>query len=176
MSKAKTDLPAARLNAAVLTISDRRGPDEDTSGDYLAASLTDSGHHCVQRAISKDNIYAIRALLSQWILDPTIHVILCNGGTGFSHKKSTIAAVTPLLDQVITGFGEQFRYLSYQDIGSSALQSDALAGTANRTLLFCIPGSGGACKLAWEKILQEQLDSRHRPCNFASEYLDSPTI
>ncbi|EJC61784.1 molybdenum cofactor biosynthesis protein B [Alcaligenes faecalis subsp. faecalis NCIB 8687] len=172
MSKAKTDRPAARLNAAVLTISDRRGPDEDSSGDYLASSLSESGHHCVQRAISKDNIYAIRAILSQWIADPDIHVILCNGGTGFSHKKSTIAAVTPLLDQVITGFGEQFRYLSYQDIGSSALQSDALAGTANRTLIFCLPGSGGACALAWENILKEQLDSRHRPCNFASQYLE----
>lgn len=171
MSKAQPDLPPASLACAVLTISDKRGQHDDTSGDYLAASLQDSGHRCVQRAISRDDIYAVRAVLSQWIADPGIQVILCNGGTGFSHKKSTIAAVTPLLDQVVTGFGEQFRYLSFQEIGSSALQSDALAGTANQTLLFCLPGSPGACKLAWEGILRQQLDSRHRPCNFASQYL-----
>ncbi|HRL22431.1 MAG TPA: molybdenum cofactor biosynthesis protein B [Alcaligenes sp.] len=171
MSKAQPDLPAASLAAAVLTISDKRGPNDDTSGDYLAASLQNSGHRCVQRAISRDDIYAVRAILSQWIANPDIQIILCNGGTGFSHKKSTIAAVTPLLDQVITGFGEQFRYLSFQDIGSSALQSDALAGTANQTLIFCLPGSPGACTLAWEGILRQQLDSRHRPCNFASQYL-----
>ncbi|WP_454004484.1 molybdenum cofactor synthesis domain-containing protein [Alcaligenes sp. Marseille-Q7550] len=171
MSKAKPDLPPVSLAAAVLTISDKRGPGDDTSGDYLAASLQESGQRCVQRAISRDNMYAIRAVLSQWIADPAIQLILCNGGTGFSHQKSAIAAVPPLLDQVVPGFGEQFRFLSYQEIGSSALQSDALAGTANETLLFCLPGSPGACKLAWEGILRQQLDSRHRPCNFASQYL-----
>lgn len=173
MSKADPALPLQPLNCAVLTISDSRRSDNDTSGDYLANSLTAAGHRCVARAISRGDLYQIRKALSDWIADDAVQVILTNGGTGFSHQKSTAAAITPLLDQVITGFGELFRHLSYQDIGSSTIQSDAFAGTANGKLVFCLPGSTGACRTAWEGILKEQLDSRHRPCNFATHYRDA---
>lgn len=168
--KADPALPPVSLRCAVLTISSRRTAAEDTTGDYLATALAEAGHVPQARALCPDDRYRIRQVLSDWIADPAIQVILCNGGTGFSHRKSTIPAVTPLLDQVIPGFGELFRHLSWLDIGASSLQSDALGGTANDTLVFCLPGSTGACKLAWEKILQPQFDSRQRPCNFASAY------
>ncbi|QAA92530.1 molybdenum cofactor biosynthesis protein B [Pollutimonas thiosulfatoxidans] len=170
MSKARTDAPAIALRCAVLTISDTRTADSDSSGDYLAASLAAAGHQCTARAIVPGNLYGIRRIISDWIADDAVQVILTNGGTGYSHQKSTVAAITPLLDQLITGFGELFRQLSYRDIGSSALQSEAFAGVANETLVFCMPGSTSACKTAWEGILREQLDSTHRPCNFASDY------
>lgn len=168
--KADTTLPPVQLHCAVLTISSRRTAAEDTSGDYLADALQAAGHTLQARALCPDDRYRIRQVLSDWIADPDVHVILCNGGTGFGHNKSTIPAVTPLLDQVVSGFGELFRHLSWLDIGASALQSDALGGTANGTLVFCLPGSTSACRLAWEKILQPQFDSRQRPCNFASAY------
>lgn len=156
------------LNIAVLTVSNSRTADTDTSGDYLRNSLQQAGHHCVASSILPNDLYVLRSQLSQWIADPTIHVIITNGGTGYADKKkSTIAAIRPLLDVEITGFGELFRSLSYTDIGSSSLQSDALAGMANQHYVFCLPGSTGACKLAWEEILNTQLDSRHKPCNFA---------
>lgn len=173
MSKAKPDTPKVALNGAVLTISDTRTPANDTSGDYLAQALTEAGHHCVAREICSGNIYALRKIISDWIADPAIHVILTNGGTGYSHQKSTAAAITPLLDVTISGFGELFRHLSFLEIGSSTLQSDAFAGGANDTLIFCMPGSTGACRTAFERIIKEQLDSTHKPCNFASHYLDS---
>ncbi|MFT0532992.1 molybdenum cofactor biosynthesis protein B [Castellaniella hirudinis] len=172
--KADPTLPPVSLRCAVLTISSRRTAAEDTSGDYLCAALKDAGHGLEARDLCVDNPYQIRKILSAWIADPAIQVILCNGGTGFTHEKSTIAAVTPLLDQAIPGFGELFRHLSWLDIGSSALQSDALGGTANQTLVFCLPGATGACRLAWEKILQPQLDSRQPPCNFATAYRKHP--
>ena len=171
MSKADPSKPRASLNIAVLTISDTRTSANDTSGDYLAESAVAAGHRCVQRTISSGNLYHIRKIVSDWIDDQNIQVILSNGGTGFSHDKSTAAAITPLLDAGISGFGELFRHLSWLEIGSSTLQSDAFAGTANNTLLFCMPGSTGACKMAWEKIIREQLDSTHRPCNFATHYM-----
>lgn len=158
------------LNIAVLTISDSRTPENDSSGDYLVESLTQSGHQCVTRAIVSNDMWQIRKTLCDWIADMQVQVIITNGGTGFTHQKSTRTAVVPLLDQVITGFGELFRHLSYLDIGSSAVQSDAFAGLANDTLVFCIPGSPGACQLAWEGIIKEQLDSRQAPCNFATLY------
>lgn len=170
MSKADTQKPPVTLSCAVLTISDTRGADNDTSGDYLAESLRAAGHHCVQRAITPGNLYQIRKILSDWIADDSIQVILTNGGTGFSHNKSTAAAIAPLLDQTISGFGELFRHLSFLEIGSSTLQSDAFAGAANNTLIFCMPGSTGACQTAWEGIIKEQLDSTHRPCNFGTHY------
>lgn len=170
MSKADTRKPQTALTFAVLTISDTRTAANDTSGDYLAESIAAAGHRCAQRSISPGNIYHIRKVLSDWIADDAIQVILTNGGTGFSHRKSTGAAITPLLDTVISGFGELFRHLSWLEIGSSTLQSDAFAGAANNTLVFCMPGSTGACKTAWEKIIREQLDSTHRPCNFATHY------
>lgn len=168
--KADPTQPPVSLQCAVLTISSRRQAKDDTSGDYLEAALREAGHAVRARSLCPDDRYHIRKVLSDWIADPAVQVILCNGGTGFTHGKSTIAAVTPLLDQVVPGFGELFRHLSWLDIGASSLQSDALCGTANGTLVFCLPGSTGACRLAWEKILQPQLDSRQQPCNFASVY------
>ncbi|CAM3790051.1 molybdenum cofactor biosynthesis protein B [Castellaniella denitrificans] len=168
--KANPALPPVSLRCAVLTISSRRTAAEDTTGDYLAAALGEAGHDLRARALCPDDRYRIRKVLSDWIADPDIQVILCNGGTGFTHGKSAIPAVTPLLDQVVPGFGELFRHLSWLDIGASSLQSDALGGMANDTLVFCLPGSTGACRLAWEKILLSQLDSRQLPCNFASAY------
>lgn len=170
MSKADTKKPPVSLSCAVLTISDTRDADSDTSGDYLSESLLAAGHRCTKRAITPGNLYQIRRIISEWIADDAIQIILTNGGTGFSHNKSTAAAITPLLDQVISGFGELFRHLSYLEIGSSTLQSDAFAGAANNTLVFCMPGSTGACKTAWEGIIKEQLDSTHRPCNFGTHY------
>ncbi len=172
MSKADTSKPAVSLNCAVLTISDSRDASNDTSGDYLADSVAAAGHRCAKRAISRGDLYQVRKVISDWIADDAIQVILTNGGTGFTHGKSTAAAIGPLLDLSIAGFGELFRHLSYLEIGSSALQSDAFAGSANNTLVFCMPGSTGACKTAWEGIIKEQLDSTHRPCNFGTYYLD----
>jgi len=168
--KADPTLPPVSLRCAVLTISSRRQAADDTSGDYLCGALQQAGHVLQARELCSDDRYRIRKVLSDWIADPAVQVILCNGGTGFTHRKSTIAAVSPLLDQLIPGFGELFRHLSWQDIGASALQSDALGGRANDTLVFCLPGSTGACRLAWERILQPQFDSRQQPCNFASVY------
>ena len=173
MSKARTDQPKLSLNCAVLTISDTRSAANDTSGDYLVQALADAGHHCKERGLCKGNIYELRKIISAWIADPDIHVILTNGGTGYSHQKTTAAAITPLLDVTIAGFGELFRHLSFLEIGSSTLQSDAFAGGANDTLIFCMPGSTGACQTAFERIIKEQLDSTHRPCNFATHYLDT---
>lgn len=168
--KASASQPKASLRCAVLTISDTRTAENDTSGDYLRDSLAAEGHECVARALTAGNLYQIRKIISNWIADDAVQIILVNGGTGFSHQKATGAAITPLLDTVIVGFGELFRHLSYLDIGTSTLQSDAFAGAANNTLVFCMPGSTSACKTAWEGIIREQLDSTHRPCNFATHY------
>lgn len=170
MSKADTTKPTRPLNCAVLTISDTRKPDGDTSGDYLAASLEAAGHRCTQRAHTVGNVYQVRKIISDWIANEDIQIILTNGGTGFSHGQTTATAITPLLDMTLAGFGELFRHLSYADIGSSMMQSDAFGGAANDTLIFCMPGSTNACKTAWEGILKQQLDSTHRPCNFGSHY------
>lgn len=168
--KADPSLPPVSLRCAQLTISSRRKAADDTSGNYLAAAIQDAGHTLQSRRLCANDRYQIRQVLSDWIADPDVQVVLTSGGTGFTHGKSTIAAVTPLLDQVIPGFGELFRHLSWLDIGAAALQSDALCGMANNTLIFCLPGATSACHLAWEKILRPQLDSRQLPCNFASVY------
>lgn len=160
--------PGITLNVAVLTISDSRTIESDSSGDYFAERLAEQGHHCVTRSIVTNDTWQIRRILCDWIADVNIQIIITNGGTGFTHQKSTRTAIQPLLDQTITGFGELFRHLSYLDIGSSAVQSDAFAGLANNTLIFCVPGSTGACQLAWEGIIREQLDSHQAPCNFAT--------
>jgi molybdenum cofactor biosynthesis protein B len=170
MSKANTTAPTLPLNCAVLTITDNLKPEGDTSGDYLAANLVAAGHRCTQRALCSGNVYQVRRIISDWIADEDIQVILTTGGTGFSHGQTAAAAITPLLDMPIAGFGELFRHLSYADIGSSMMQSDAFGGAANNTLIFCMPGSTNACKTAWEGILKQQLDSTHRPCNFGSHY------
>lgn len=161
-----SDLHCVALGAAVLTISDTRTPETDSSGDYLSAALADAGHEVLEREIVPDDIYAIRAVVSAWIANPAIDTILCTGGTGFSGRDSTPEAVTPLFDKVIEGFGELFRHISFQEIGSSTIQSRALGGYANNTVIFCMPGSTGACKTAWTGIIAEQLNSRHKPCNY----------
>lgn len=154
------------LNAAVLTVSDTRTTADDTSGDFLVDSLSAAGHAVVDRTIAKDDIYQLRAVVSGWIARSDIDVILVTGGTGFSGRDSTPEALIPLFDKTIDGFGELFRHLSYADIGTSTIQSRAVAGFANETVIFAMPGSTSACQLAWNQILIEQLDSRHRPCNF----------
>lgn len=156
------------LNIAVLTVSDTRTSATDTSGDYLATEVVGAGHNLTDRAILKDDIYQLRAKVSAWIADPIIHVVISTGGTGFSGRDSTPEALQPLFDKQVEGFGELFRQISYDEIGTSTVQSRAFAGMANNTLVFCVPGSTGACKTAWTKILAEQLDSRHKPCNFVS--------
>lgn len=159
--------PAA-LAVAVLTVSDTRVEANDTSGDFLAAAAAEQGHQVKARAIIKDDVALIRAQASGWIADSGVDVVLITGGTGFSGRDSTPEAVEPLFDKRIPGFGELFRYLSWQEIGSSTVQSRATAGLANNTLVCCLPGSTGACKSAWQGILREQLDSTHKPCNFVA--------
>ncbi len=154
------------LSIAVMTVSDTRTGENDTSGDYLAQALQEQGHRAAVRAIVRDDIYQIRATLSAWIADASIDAVLVTGGTGFSGRDSTPEAVRPLFDKEVDGFGEVFRALSFTEIGSSTIQSRAVAGFANETIIFCMPGSTGACKTAWNGIIREQLDSRHRPCNF----------
>ena len=156
------------LKVAVLTVSDTRTEDTDRSGQALVQRLEAAGHQLADKQIVIDDIYRIRAAVSGWIADPEVQVILTTGGTGFTGRDSTPEAVSALLDKRIEGFGELFRQLSYQEIGSSTVQSRCLGGMANHTVVFCLPGSTGACRTAWDGILAEQLDSRHRPCNFAN--------
>ena len=154
------------LNVGLVTVSDTRSFDTDTSGQYLAEEIENSGHVLAKRKIVIDDIYLLRAQVSDWIADEGVHVIISTGGTGFTGRDSTPEALKPLFDKSIDGFGELFRHLSLADIGTSTVQSRALGGIANKTVIFCLPGSTGACRLGWQSILKEQLDSRHRPCNF----------
>lgn len=154
------------LKIAVMTVSDTRTEANDKSGKILVDNLKSSGHYLVEKVIVPDNIYQIRAVISRWIAEPSIQVILTTGGTGVTGKDNTPEAIKPLLDKEITGFGEIFRFLSYQEIKTSTIQSRAIAGVANGTYIFCLPGSSGACQTGWQ-IIQDQLDSRHRPCNLA---------
>lgn len=156
------------LNIAVLTVSDTRTPDTDTSGQYLAAAVVGAGHTLADHQIVKDDIYQLRAVVSAWVANPQIQVIVTTGGTGFSGRDSTPEALSVLFDKHIEGFGELFRHFSLHEIGTSTLQSRALAGMANKTLIFCVPGSTGACKTAWINILQPQLDVHTKPCNFVA--------
>jgi molybdenum cofactor biosynthesis protein B len=165
MAKA-TDTETQALEIAVLTVSDSRSEDNDSSGQYLAESLRQAGHQLADKRIVKDDIYQIRAVLSAWIADAGVDAVLVTGGTGFSGRDSTPEAVAPLFDKQIEGFGEVFRALSLQEIGSSTVQSRALGGFANNTVIFCMPGSTGACRTAWEGVIRDQLDSSFRPCNF----------
>ena len=154
------------LNVAVLTVSDTRTQETDTSGTFLEEALLAAGHSVADRQIVIDDVYQLRAIVSQWIADPKVEVVLTTGGTGFSGRDSTPEALSPLFDKAIDGFGEVFRALSLEEIGSSTVQSRALAGMANGTVIFCMPGSTGACRTAWEGVLKDQLDSEHQPCNF----------
>ncbi|RJG48491.1 molybdenum cofactor biosynthesis protein B [Motilimonas pumila] len=153
-------------NIAVLTVSDTRTEETDTSGQYLVDALKAEGHQLMAKEIVIDDKYKIRATLSNWIADEAISVVLVTGGTGFTARDTTPEAVKVLFDKEVEGFGELFRQISYQEIGTSTIQSRALAGFANRTVVFCMPGSTNACKTAWTHILQQQLDCRHKPCNF----------
>jgi len=155
------------LAIAVLTISDSRTEADDKSGGLLRDKAENAGHPVVAREIVPDDVYQMRAIFSRWIADPEVRVIVSTGGTGITGRDSTPEAIAPLLDKAIDGFGELFRQLSFQEIGASTIQSRALAGLANGTLIFCLPGSSGACRTAWDQIIGPQLDSRTKPCNFA---------
>ncbi|MCV9878197.1 molybdenum cofactor biosynthesis protein B [Brenneria izbisi] len=154
------------LNIAVLTVSDRRTQADDTSGDYLREAAQSAGHRIIASAIVKENRYQIRAQVSAWIASDDVQVILINGGTGFTPSDQVPEAVGVLFDREIAGFGELFRMVSYEDIGTATLQSRATAGLANQTVIFAMPGSTRACHAAWERIIQDQLDARQKPCNF----------
>jgi molybdenum cofactor biosynthesis protein B len=153
------------LNIAVMTVSDSRTEETDKSGQLLVSRLTATGHLLAEKAIVPDDIYQIRAVASRWIADPQVHIIITTGGTGLTGRDGTPEAISPLLDKRIEGFGEIFRALSFEEIRTSSLQSRALAGVANGTYIFCLPGSTGACRTAWDSLLREQLDYRTRPCN-----------
>lgn len=156
------------LNLCVLTVSDTRTQAEDSSGDYLVQSLAEAGHRLAERALLKDDRYQLRAVVSRWIADENVDGVLVTGGTGFTGRDSTPEALLPLLDKQMDGFGELFRAVSFDEIGTSTLQSRAFAGLANGTFVFALPGSTSACRTAWEKIIRAQLDSRTKPCNLAT--------
>ena len=153
------------LNIAIMVVSDSRTEETDTSGKTLVDRLVDAGHQCAEKVIVIDDIYQIRAKISAWIADPAINAIITTGGTGVTGRDGTPEAVKPLLDKELTGFGEVFRKLSYDEIGTSTMQSRAIAGVANGHYIFCVPGSSGACRTAWDKLISAQLDYRTRPCN-----------
>lgn len=156
------------LSLCVLTVSDSRTLDNDFSGDYLVRAAVDAGHRIAERALLPDDRYQMRALVSRWIAEASVDGILVTGGTGFTGRDSTPEALLPLLDKEMPGFGELFRAISHEEIGTSALQSRAFAGLANSTFVFCLPGSTSACRTAWERIILTQLDARTRPCNLAT--------
>ena len=154
------------LNCAVLTVSDSRTIKEDTSGSLLAELIEGDGHRLADRNLVRDDVYQVRAVVSAWIADAGIQVIVTTGGTGFTGRDSTPEALTPLFDKTIDGFGELFRQISFEEIGASTIQSRCVGGLANATLIFALPGSSNAVRTGWEKILRPQLDIETRPCNF----------
>jgi molybdenum cofactor biosynthesis protein B len=160
--RAREFLPVA---IAVLTVSDSRDEQSDKSGRLLVERLTRAGHRLAEKAIVPDDVYQIRAIVSRWIADAGVNAVITTGGTGVTGRDGTPEAVRPLLDKVLDGFGEMFRSISYADIKTSTLQSRALAGVANATYVFCVPGSSGACATAWDTLIEAQLDIRTRPCN-----------
>ncbi|MDX8125734.1 molybdenum cofactor biosynthesis protein B [Methylomonas sp. OY6] len=162
MSEVREFIP---INIAVLTVSDTRTELDDVSGQTLVTGLTAAGHNLIDKKIVPDDIYQIRAAVSHWIADPQVNAVISTGGTGVTGRDGTPEAIQPLLDKVLDGFGEVFRMISYQDIKSSTMQSRAIAGVANATYIFCVPGSSGACRTAWDSLIKEQLDYRTRPCN-----------
>lgn len=153
------------LQIAILTVSDTRTEATDSSGKLLVERLLEAGHRLADKKIVADDIYRIRAVLSDWIANPEVEAVIATGGTGVTGRDGTPEAILPLLDKEIAGFGELFRSISHQEIGTSTIQSRALAGVANGTYIFCLPGSSGACRTGWEQIIREQLDYRQRPCN-----------
>ena len=157
------------LNLAVVTVSDTRTEETDKSGIVLIESLQQAGHNLHSKQIVKDDVYQLRAVVSQLIADPSAQGVLMTGGTGFTERDNTQDAIQPLFDDHIEGFGELFRQLSYAEIGTSTIQSRAFAGLANHTIVFCLPGSPGACRTGWDEIIAQQLDSAHKPCNFVDK-------
>jgi molybdenum cofactor biosynthesis protein B len=160
-----SDKPFIPLNIAVLVVSDSRTEADDVSGKVLVERVTEAGHKVFAKTIVTDDIYQIRAVVSAWIADANVHAVISTGGTGVTGRDGTPEAVQPLLDKTLDGFGEVFRMLSYQDIKTSTIQSRAIAGVANATYVFCLPGSSGACRTAWDSLIKDQLDHRTRPCN-----------
>ena len=150
-----------------MVVSDSRSEKTDTSGKILTKYLTEAGHILAEKCFVPDNIYQIRAVLSRWIVDPSLDIVITTGGTGLTGRDGTFEAVVPLFDKLIEGFGEIFRWLSYEEISTSTIQSRVTAGVANGKYIFCLPGSTGACKTGWEKILVKQFDIRTKPCNLA---------
>ena len=153
------------LDIAILTISDSRSEADDKSGALLVELLQKAGHRLADRQIVPDDIYRIRAVVSTWIADPQVQVVITTGGTGLTGRDGTPEAIRPLFDKEIEGFGEMFRMISWDLIGTSTMQSRALAGVANGTIVFCLPGSTGACRDGWSRLIEAQLDHRTRPCN-----------
>ncbi len=168
MNKPSSEAKFIPLNVAVITISDSRTEDNDSSGDYLANALQSDGHRVVRRKIVKDDKYRLRAEFSALIADDEVSVVLSTGSTGLTGRDVAPEALQPLFDKAIEGFGEVFRSVSIRDIGAATIQSRAFAGVANGTIIFCIPGSPNACRTAWEDIIRPQLDARTRPCNLAT--------
>lgn len=162
---ASSSTPAVSLNIAVMTVSDTRTEQDDKSGNVLVKKLTESGHKLAEKSIVSDNRYKIREVISRWIADDDIHAVITTGGTGLTGRDITPEAIQPLFDKTIDGFGEIFRMLSYELIKTSTIQSRAIAGLANGTAIFCLPGSTGACKDGWEGIIKHQLNVQHKPCN-----------
>ncbi len=174
-----TTIASTALNLCVMTVSDSRTLAQDSSGDYLIAALQSDGHRLHERALLPDDRYQLRALVSRWIADAAVDGVLVTGGTGFTGRDSTPEALLPLLDKQMPGFGELFRAISFEEIGTSSLQSRAFAGVANATFVFCLPGSTSACRTGWEKIIRAQLDARTKPCNLAAlrpRLLENPHI
>ena len=165
--------PFQPLNIAVLTVSDTRNEETDTSGKALVERLQAAGHQLAEKAIVIDDVYQLRAIVSKWIADDAIQVIISTGGTGFTARDNTPEALMPLFDKNVEGFGEVFRQVSLEEIGTSTIQSRAFAGMANGTVVFCVPGSTNACKTAWDKVIKEQIDASHRPCNFVPHLKDA---
>ena len=153
------------LNIAVLTVSDSRNEADDASGRVLVERLQEAGHRLAEKLIVPDDIYRLRAVVSRWIADEAVNVVISTGGTGLTGRDSTPEAIRVLLEKEIEGFGEIFRWLSWEEVGTSTLQSRCLAGLANGTYIFCLPGSTGACRTGWDRLIKTQLDCRTRPCN-----------
>lgn len=171
----KKAMPFQPLQIAVLTVSDTRNEETDTSGQYLAEVLKSVGHELADKQIVIDDIYKIRSVVSQWIASDHIQVVMVTGGTGFTERDSTPEALLPIFDKEVDGYGELFRQVSFEDIGTSTIQSRAVAGMSNKTVIFAMPGSTNACRTAWEHIIASQLDASHRPCNFVAQ-LKASTI
>jgi len=166
MTMTTSNASSPGVNIAVLTVSDTRSDSTDTSGRLLAERISAAGHQMVEKLIVVDDVYQIRAVVSRWIAAAEVNVIITTGGTGLTGRDSTPEAVKPLLDKEIDGFADLFRWVSWDEVGTSVVQTRTLAGLANATFVFCIPGSANACQTAWDKILKFQLDAEHRPCNF----------